>query len=101
MVGGNLLGGSLQGENLLGKHVIGEKAGVNDLLSISCNAASYPAFLIILLALKNFTPISSVTAPLPSVQHVDCEWLCLNLTQLKNSHYYPLETDISAANLSS
>lgn len=101
MVGGNLLGGSLQGENLLGKHVIGEKAGVNDLLSISCNAASYPAFLIILLALKNFTPVSSVTAPLPSVQHVDCEWLCLNLSQLKNSHYYPLETDISAANLSS
>lgn len=101
MVGGNLLGGSLQGENLLGKHVIGEKAGVNDLLSISCNAASYPAFLIILLALKNFTPISSVTAPLPSVQHVDCEWLCLKLSQLKNSHYYPLETDISAANLSS
>lgn len=101
MVGGNLLGGSLQGENLLGKHVIGEKAGVNDLLSISCNAASYPAFLIILLALKNFTPISSVTAPLPTVQHVDCEWLCLKLSQLKNSHYYPLETDISAANLSS
>ncbi|AFT78143.1 hypothetical protein AMBLS11_07810 [Alteromonas macleodii str. 'Black Sea 11'] len=101
MVGGNLLGGSLQGENLLGKHVIGEKAGVNDLLSISCNAASPPAFLIILLALKNFTPISSVTAPLPTVQHIDCEWLCLKLSQLKNSHYYPLETDISAANLSS
>lgn len=96
MVGGNSLG-----ENVLSKHVIGEKAGVNVLLSISCNAASYPAFLIILLALKNFTPISSVTAPLPSVQHVDCEWLCLNLSQLKNSHYYPLETDISAANLSS
>ena len=101
MVGGNLLGGSLQGENLLGKHVIGDKAGVNDLLSVSCNAASHSAFLIMLLALKNFTPISSVTAPLPTVQHVDCEWLCLKLSQLKNSHYYPLETDISAANLSS
>jgi hypothetical protein len=96
-----VVGGNSLGENVLDKHVIGEKAGVNDLLSISCNAASYPAFLIILLALKNFTPISSVTAPLPTVQHVDCEWLCLKLSQLKNSHYYPLETDISAANLSS
>jgi hypothetical protein len=96
-----VVGGNLLGENVLGKHEVSEKAGVNDLLSISCNAASYPAFLIILLALKNFTPVSSVTAPLPTVQHVDCEWLCLNLSQLKNSHYYPLETDISAANLSS
>lgn len=101
MVGGNSLGENVLGKHVIDKHVIGEKAGVNDLLSISCNAASYPAFLIILLALKNFTPVSSVTAPLPTVKHVDCEWLCLNLSQLKNSHYYPLETDISAANLSS
>lgn len=101
MVGGNSLGENVLGKHVIDKHVIGEKAGVNDLLSISCNAASYPAFLIILLALKNFTPVSSVTAPLPSVQHVDCEWLCLNLSHLKNRHYYPLETDISAANLSS